>query len=143
MNRRFEQLDATGLRHSAETGSKLAIVITDQILGYLPIRRRFSQLLGHPGIRWASSHAHVDHLARLEFYDEEREERSKEQISHLQEVAGPDLSGVVTQKGRPLLTAWLGSANSSHVFGRYVFIHAGPVSIIPPECFQRPRVGWS
>ena len=72
LNRRFEQLDATDLRHSAETGSKLAIVITDQILGCLPIRRRFSQLLGHPGIRWASSHAHVDHLARLEFYDEER-----------------------------------------------------------------------
>jgi hypothetical protein len=56
INRRFEQLNATDLRHSAESGSKLAIVITDQILGCLPIRRRFSQLLGHPGIRWATPH---------------------------------------------------------------------------------------
>jgi len=46
----FEQLDATGRRHSAETGSILAVVITDQILGCLPIGCGFSQLLGHPGI---------------------------------------------------------------------------------------------
>ena len=32
VNRRFEQLEATGRRHSAETGSKLAVVITNQVL---------------------------------------------------------------------------------------------------------------
>jgi len=62
MNRRFEQLDATGPRHSAETGSKLAIVITDQILGCLPIGGGFAQLLGHPGIGRRASDADVDHL---------------------------------------------------------------------------------
>ena len=99
LNLRFEDLDRARFRYPSKARPELAIVITNQILGCLPIRRRFSQLLGHPGIRWAPSHAHVDHLARLEFYDEEREERLKEKICHLQEVAGPDLSGVVTQKG--------------------------------------------
>src|SRR5215831_10432174 len=42
----LEQLDATGPRHSLETGSILAVVITDQIFRPLPIRGRFSQLLG-------------------------------------------------------------------------------------------------
>jgi len=30
-------------------------------------------------------------------------------------VAGPDLSGVVAQEGRPRLASWLVGANSSHV----------------------------
>ena len=63
MNRRFEQLDATGHRHSAETGSILAVVITDQILGGLSIGGGFSKLLCHPSICWRSCHAHMDHLA--------------------------------------------------------------------------------
>ena len=32
MNRRFEKLDATGRRYSEETGSKLAVVITNQVV---------------------------------------------------------------------------------------------------------------
>src|SRR5215472_5599629 len=63
MNRGFEKLDATGRRHSAETGSKLAVVITYQILRRMPIRGRFTELLCHPGIRWGSCHADMDNLA--------------------------------------------------------------------------------
>ena len=38
VNRRLEKFNITGgHRHSPETGTKLAVVITDQILGYLPI----------------------------------------------------------------------------------------------------------
>src|SRR5215467_5460609 len=107
MNRRLEQLDATGPRHTSEAGPKFGIVITNELFRCLSIGGRFSQLLGHPGIGRRACHAHVDHFARVQEGVEEREERSKEQIRHLQEVAGPDLSGVVTQKGRPLLTAWL------------------------------------
>ena len=33
MNRRLEQLDATGPRHTSEAGPKFAIVITNQIFG--------------------------------------------------------------------------------------------------------------
>jgi len=45
VNRRFEQLDATGRRHLAETGSKFAVVITNQVLRHLAIRSRFPELL--------------------------------------------------------------------------------------------------
>ena len=61
--RGLEQLDATGRRHPVETGSKLAVVITNQILGCLPIRGGLAQLLCHPGIGWRSCHADMDHLA--------------------------------------------------------------------------------
>jgi hypothetical protein len=44
----FEKLDATGLRHSAETGSKLAVVITDQVLRCLPIGGGFAERYGPP-----------------------------------------------------------------------------------------------
>src|SRR5260221_431490 len=50
MNRRLEQLDVTGRRHPEETGSKLAVVITDEILRCLPKRGCFPKLLRHPGI---------------------------------------------------------------------------------------------
>jgi hypothetical protein len=49
------------------------------------------------------------------FDEEECEERSKEEIRHLQEVAGPDICRVIAQKGRPFLPPWLGWANASHV----------------------------
>ncbi len=63
MNRRFEKLDATGGRHSAETGSKLAIVITDQVLRRMPIWGGFSQLVPDPRIGRRACHADVDHRA--------------------------------------------------------------------------------
>jgi len=47
---------------------------------------------------------------------EERKERSKEEIAHLQEVAGPDICRLIAQKGSPSLSSWLGCANSSDVF---------------------------
>ena len=64
--RSLENLDATCRRHPDETGSKLAVVIMNQILGCLPIRGGFSQLLGHPGIGRRSCHADMDHSSCLE-----------------------------------------------------------------------------
>jgi hypothetical protein len=68
----------------------------------------------------------MDHPSCLEFDDEECKERSKEEIRHLQEVAGPDLCGVIAQKGRPFLSSWLGRANASHVLldGPLAHMHA-------------------
>jgi len=63
MIRGFEKLDVTARRHPVETGSKLAVVIMNQILGCLPIRSGFAELLGHPGIGRRSCHADMDHLA--------------------------------------------------------------------------------
>jgi len=57
----------------------------------------------------------MDHPSRVEFDDEKGKERTKEEIRDLQEVASPDICRVITQKGRPLLSSWLGSANEPHV----------------------------
>src|SRR6266699_3834874 len=104
MNRRFEQLDATGRRYSAETGSILAVVITDQILGCLTIRRGFPEVLVHPGIGRRSCYSHVNHLARLQLDNEEREEWSKEEIRDVEKIAGPHPCRMIAQKGFPGLS---------------------------------------
>ena len=99
--RGFEKLDATGRRHPHKRGSKLAIVISYQILGSLSIRSRFPELLRNPGIGRSSCHTNMDDLTRLQFDEEEREERSKEEVGYLQEVTGPDLSCVVARDRSP------------------------------------------
>jgi hypothetical protein len=48
MNRRFKQLDATGPRHSAETGSILTVVITDQIRAELAHTGSLLAVVGPP-----------------------------------------------------------------------------------------------
>jgi hypothetical protein len=115
MIRCFEHLHRTGGRDTSEAGPKFAIVITNQVRGCLSIWGRFSQLLCHPGIGRGSCDTHMDHFPRLQFYDEEREERSKEQIGDLKEVTRPDLCGVGVHKGRPPLASWLAGANVPHV----------------------------
>jgi len=90
-----ENLNRTCCRHTSEAGPKFAVVITNQILRSLPIRGGFSKRFGHPGIGRGSSDADMDHPPRLQFDEEEREERSKEEIGHLQEIAGPDSCRVI------------------------------------------------
>jgi len=138
--RGLEKLDATGRRYPEETGSKLAVVITNQIFGCMPIRGSFPKLLGHPGIRRGSCHAHVDHLARLQFDDEERKERSKEQIRDLEEVTRPDLCGVAVQKGRPFLAWWMVSANVPHVLLDSTLTHMHPqFQQFPTNALSTPK----
>src|SRR5215469_675038 len=48
MNRRFEDLDRARFRHTSKTRPKLTVVITNQILGGLPIWGRFSQRYALP-----------------------------------------------------------------------------------------------
>src|SRR5260370_11514296 len=81
--RRFENLNGTRYRYSSEAGPKFAIIITNQILRCLPIRRGFPKLLRNPRIGRRSCHTRVDHAPRFEFDDDEREERSKEEIRDL------------------------------------------------------------
>ena len=107
MIRRFENLNGTRCRHPGEARPKFALSITNEIPGSLPKRRGFSKLLRNPGIGGRWCHSRVDHAPRFEFDDDEREERSKEEIGHLQEVAVPDLCCMIAQEGRPLLLPWL------------------------------------
>ena len=90
-----ENLNSPCCRHTSEAGPKFAVVITNQILRSLPKRGGFSKRFGHPGIGRGSSDADMDHPPRLQFDEEEREERSKEEIGHLQEIAGPDSCRVI------------------------------------------------
>jgi len=123
MIRSFEHLNRTICRYTSEVGPEFAIVIPNQILGCLSIRGRFSQLLRHPGIGRGACHAHMDHFPRLQFYDEEREERPKKQIGDLEEVTRPDLCGVAVHKGRPFLASWLVGAYFSHVLLNSALAH--------------------
>ena len=50
--RSLENLDITRCRHPSKTWSKFAIVITNQILRCLPIRRGFPERYAPPRDRW-------------------------------------------------------------------------------------------
>src|SRR5438093_1195857 len=65
-----KHLDTTRCCHASKIRAEFAIVVTDQIVWGLPIRRRFAQLLRDPRIGRRAGHVHMDHLARLEFDDE-------------------------------------------------------------------------
>ena len=84
--RGLKHFDATGCRHSCKTRSEFTIIVPNQVFGCLSIRSRFPQLLRNPGIGRSSCHIHVDDLARLQFDDEERKERTEVEVRHLQEV---------------------------------------------------------
>jgi hypothetical protein len=101
--RRGEHLDAAHVCDSSETGSKLAVMITDEILRRLPIGSCLPQLLGGPGVGRRSRHPNVDNLPRFQFNDEKRKERTEAQVGDVQEIAGPDLPGMIAQEGRPAL----------------------------------------
>ncbi len=122
----MKNLNRTRCRHTSKTGPKFTIVITEQIPRCLPIGRGFSELLRHPGIGRGTCDADMDHTPCPEFDEEEREERSKEEISHLQEVTGPDIFGVVAQERRPILPSWSWCAHGSHVLlnGPLAHMHA-------------------
>ena len=60
--RRFENLDTTCPRHPSKARPELAIVISDQVFWYLPIRGGFSQLLRYPSISRGSCDSDMDHF---------------------------------------------------------------------------------
>ena len=92
--RSFENLNGTRLRNPSEANAKLAIVITDEVLRPHTKGGGFPKLLCSPGVSGRSCHADVDHFARVQFDDEEGEQRVEEEIRDREEVAGPDLLGM-------------------------------------------------
>jgi hypothetical protein len=63
MIRCFENLNRTCCRYTSEEGPKCAIVISNKILGCLPIRGRFPKLLRYPGVGRRSCYSDMDDLA--------------------------------------------------------------------------------
>jgi hypothetical protein len=80
----FENLDATRVRNTSEVYPKLTIVITKKILWSLSIGRGFSQLLRDPGVARRACDADMDHFARVQVDDEERKERTEQQVGDWQ-----------------------------------------------------------
>jgi len=116
--RGFENFDVTRLCNPREAHPKLAIVITDEVLRPCTIGGGLPKLLCGPSVGRTSCDAHMDHLPRLQFDDEEGEERTEKQVGDLQEIAGPDLPGMIVKESRPLLPMW-----SSHVYLSHVFLN--------------------
>ena len=92
--RSFENLNVTRLRNPSEAHTKLAVVITDEVLRPHSKGGGFPKLLCSPSVSRISCHADVDHFARVQFDDEEGEQRVEEEIRDREEVAGPDLLGM-------------------------------------------------
>jgi len=92
--RSFENLNVTRLRNPSEAHTKLAVVITDEVLRPHTKGGSFPQLLCSPSVSGISCHPDVNHFARVQFDDEEGEQRVKEEIRDGEEVAGPDLLGM-------------------------------------------------
>jgi hypothetical protein len=100
MDWRVQHFDGTSLRDTGEARSELALVIANQIPGSLPIRCGFPKPLGYPGIGRRSCDSHMDDFARFQF-DDEDEERTKEQIGDLKERTGPESFRMIAKKGQP------------------------------------------
>lgn len=58
----------------------------------------------------------MDHFSRLQFDDEKGEERAEEEVSDLQEIAGPNLSSMIVQECRPILSSRSRDAHLPHIF---------------------------
>jgi hypothetical protein len=136
----FEHLDATCPRHTSKARPKFAIVIPKEIFRCLPIWGGFSQLLGHPGIGRRSSNPDMDHPSRLQFYNEERKERPKEEIDHRKRVTGPELVGVRARDRSTTSDLVAGGCELlSDTSGWCAYRHGSPVSEVPHECALHPK----
>jgi len=92
--RGFEYLNVTRLHNPSESHPKFTIVIPDEVLRPHPKSGGFPQLLCRPSVRRRACDADVDHLARVQFDNEEGKQRAKEEIGDRQEVARPDVLGM-------------------------------------------------
>ena len=90
-----ENLAVTCLGNPCEAHPELAIMITDEILRPLSEGGGLPQLLCGPDVGRMSCDADVDHFARVQFDDEEGEQRAEEEIGDGEKVADPDLLGMI------------------------------------------------
>ncbi len=95
-----------GVRGDPREGRpEFAVVVADQVPGTPIERGGLAELLGDPGVGRMPRRAHVEDPPRAQFDDEGCVERPEEEVGDQQEVAGPDLVGVVPEEGRPRLPA--------------------------------------
>ena len=63
--RSFENLDVTRMRNPSEAYTKLAVVITDEVLRSFAKGGGFPQLLCSPSVGGIACDAHMDHSSRV------------------------------------------------------------------------------
>lgn len=83
------------LRYPIKQGTKLVIMIPNQILWTFAIRRRLAPLLRDPRLTRVTRHAEMHDPARTQLNDEENEHLSEAEIHDRQKVARPDVLGMV------------------------------------------------
>jgi len=91
-------------------------MLPDPVAWPLVERRGLAQLLGHPGVGGVPRDADVDDPTRAQRDHDEGEERAKEGVRDRQEVAGPDVTRMIAQEGRPRLSRASRRSGIAHVF---------------------------
>jgi len=110
-----EQLDATGRRHSLETGSTRAVVISKQIVRCLPVGGGFSERYAPPTDRTVSV-SPLRGSPCVIFCSTMKNPKSgrKNRSVTCKKSQAQTCAAWVRETGRPRLASWLGCANSSH-----------------------------
>jgi hypothetical protein len=135
-----EYLDVTRCCNTSETGPKLALMITDEIVRRVSIGSCLPQLLRSPSVGRRARHPDIDHFPRFQFDDEERKERTEKEISDLQEITSLDFSGMMAQERRPVLPLWTRRTHSSHVLLDRSFAHANTqLEQLAPDALSSPE----
>src|SRR5262249_31318389 len=83
----------------------LVVAVADQESGCLAGHRGVPNLLSSPVSRWVSCGSEVNDSTRAQVNDEEQEDRTKQEVVGLDEVARPDRVALVTEECRPRLPA--------------------------------------
>ena len=103
---RAQRPDSARGRHLIALRPVLGVVVTDQEAWALPERGGLAELPGHPVVHvGVACHPNMDDAPTAERDNEIREQRTGAQVGDREEVAGPDLVGVVAPECRPGLSA--------------------------------------
>jgi len=86
--------------------AELAIVVADDVFGFLPIGRGFSKLLSNPELRWMSSDVEVNDPPRMQFDDKEDIEMPKDKVDHRHEITRAEVFDMRFEEGGPGLARY-------------------------------------
>ena len=98
LNGRADDANPNTLRHPSEEAAELAVPVPDQKLRRFSEGSGVSNLLGNPAISGRTSHAEVDDAPGGVFDGEEREQGTEPRVVELEEVAGQNPFGLLTQE---------------------------------------------
>ncbi len=110
-----QHLNRASCCDSLEMRAIFCIIIPDQICRRLTEGCCLTELLSNPFIGRGTCDGDVYDAPRAKLGNDEGEEWPKENVGHLEEIAGPDVSGVVAEEGGPGLTRWSWWPSLSHV----------------------------